>query len=133
VSDEQRFQEALQAVFGPRCAEFQPGLRDLLRQLYSAAHADGVHDAALTGCSALEPGTKVTEFLALRPGTFLQKNWLRKQGQVRRILSVTYRSVVLDAQTGKPVTQEEGYTEQSFRSYQPYTVVLPVESEDSAA
>jgi len=41
VSDEQRFQETLQAVFGPRCAEFQPGLRELLRQLH---HWDEINE-----------------------------------------------------------------------------------------
>lgn len=133
MNDDQRFQETLQAVFGPRCAEFQPRLRELLRQLYRAAHQDGVASVFAGTVPPLEPHTEVEHFELLRPGMRIQNSYLQRQGQLRKIMAVEVMSQVVRVDTGREVTGIEEYDEQKFNTFSPYWVVSPAKSKDSAA
>jgi hypothetical protein len=138
---ERRFQETIQAVFGTRCAEFSPILREKLRELYRAAHLDGIVAVMGGNFPSLGPGQTVEHFGSLQAETFIQNEHLRSQGHMRKILQAGEQtftpcvSVLVDAQTGEPLPRErpDSYDHKTFQQYSPYKVVQPPRAKKGAA
>jgi hypothetical protein len=130
---ELRFQEVLQAVFGPRCGGFSPALRESLRQLYQAAREDGALSQLQGEGPVLTAGTDVEHFHQLQAGMFIENDYLVRNNQVRKVLASTVQSVVVDRTTGQPVAEPATYTQVQFNTYRPYRAALPPKSDDAAA
>lgn len=131
--EELRFQAALQAAFGPRCADFSGDLRIALRQFYEAARQDGLVDAAAGERPRLDVGEPIDHFGALQTGLCIQNNWLRTHNQVRVLLAPSFRSVVVRGDTGEPVVPEAPFPADKFKAHGPYRVVPPVAQKKGSA
>lgn len=133
MNGDQRFYETLQAVFGSRCRDFSPALRERLQKFYRQAHQDGVVSVLAGTTPPLELNKRVERFDLLRPGMAIQNNYLQSNGQTRKILDIQAVSQVVWDRTGNCVTPVENYNRRKFETYGPYRVVAPPKSEDSAA